>query len=76
MTTNASNMQNHCLLLSNIEFHSFDFTICFHIHKHSVPGQTSTIVIKRQTKSELCPVVQLLWKDIYHLVVTHKRPII
>ena len=60
MTTSASNMQNHCLLLSNIEFHSFGFTICFHTHKHSVPGQTSTIVIKRQTKSELCPVVQLL----------------
>ena len=57
MTTNASNMQNHFLLLSNIEFHSFGFTICFHTH---VPGQTCKFVIKRQTKSELCPVVQLL----------------
>ena len=47
MTTNASNMQNHFLLLSNIEFHSFGFTICFHTHKHSVPGQTCKFVIKR-----------------------------
>ena len=60
MTTNASNMQNHFLLLSNIEFHSFGFTICFHTHKHYVPCQTCKFVIKRQTKSELCPVVQLL----------------
>ena len=60
MTTNTSNMQNHFLLLSNIEFHSFGFTICFHTHKHYVPGQTCKFVIKRQTKSELCLVVQLL----------------
>ena len=59
MTRNLGQVDNHCLLISAVQFLVNGLTISFISYKHSVPGKIVKLFVSKQVNQEMRPVVVL-----------------
>jgi hypothetical protein len=55
MTRNLGQVDNHCLLISAVQFLVNGLTISFISYKHSVPGKIVKLFVSKQVNQEMCP---------------------